>query len=186
MTWVVVIEIFKTGFSNARTDIRQKTRKKYTPYSVYHASTLTVAIEITLTYSTWILYEQAILNQGHMMQFQESIKTCLNKFVDFKGRASRAEFWWFVLFLVLVNFIADAISDKLQGVIAILLLLPYLAVAVRRLHDIDKRWYYILWGLVPLIGFLIMLYFYLQKSNPMSNAFGPTPDTLEPPQIPHT
>lgn len=120
------------------------------------------------------------------MQFQESIKTCLNKFVDFKGRASRAEFWWFVLFLVLVNFIADAISDKLQGVIAILLLLPYLAVAVRRLHDIDKRWYYILWGLVPLIGFIIMLYFYLQKSNPMSNTFGPTPDTLEPPQIPHT
>ncbi len=109
------------------------------------------------------------------MQFQESVKTCLNKFVDFKGRASRSEFWWFVLFTVLVNFILGAISDKLQGIGALILLLPYLAVAVRRLHDIGKNWYWLLVGIIPIIGAIVLIYFYVQKSMSTANEFGDVP-----------
>jgi uncharacterized membrane protein YhaH (DUF805 family) len=109
------------------------------------------------------------------MHFQDSVKTCLNKFVDFKGRASRSEFWWFVLFTVLVNFILGAISDKLQGIGALILLLPYLAVAVRRLHDIGKNWYWLLIGIIPIIGAIVLIYFYVQKSMSTANEFGDVP-----------
>jgi len=117
------------------------------------------------------------------MQFQESVKTCLNKFADFKGRASRSEFWWFVLFTVLVNFVLGSISDKLQGVVALILLLPYLAVAVRRLHDIGKKWYWILIGIIPIVGFFVLIYFYVQKSTPTANEFGDVPADAEVAQI---
>jgi uncharacterized membrane protein YhaH (DUF805 family) len=117
------------------------------------------------------------------MQFQESIKTCLNKFADFKGRASRSEFWWFVLFTAIVNFVLGSISDKLQGVVALILLLPYLAVAVRRLHDIGKKWYWILIGIIPIVGFFVLIYFYVQKSVPNANEFGDVPADAEVAQI---
>ena len=117
------------------------------------------------------------------MQFQDSVKTCLNKYVDFKGRASRSEFWWFILFLTVLNLVCGALSDKLQGLVALLLLLPYLAVAVRRLHDIGKNWYWILIGLIPFIGILVMIYFYVQKSMPSTNAFGDVPADADVAQI---
>jgi uncharacterized membrane protein YhaH (DUF805 family) len=117
------------------------------------------------------------------MQFQESVKTCLNKFADFKGRASRSEFWWFVLFTVLVNFVLGSISDKLQGVVALILLLPYIAVAVRRLHDIGKKWYWILIGIIPIVGFFVLIYFYVQKSAATANEFGDVPADAEIAQI---
>jgi uncharacterized membrane protein YhaH (DUF805 family) len=117
------------------------------------------------------------------MQFQESVKTCLNKFVDFKGRASRSEFWWFVLFTAIINFTLGAISDKLQGVGALILMLPYLAVAVRRLHDIGKNWYWLLIGIIPLIGALVLIYFYVQKSVPTANQFGDVPEGADVAQI---
>ena len=109
------------------------------------------------------------------MQFQESIKTCLTKYVDFKGRASRSEFWWFVLFSAIVNFGTGAISDQLQIIVALALFLPYLAASIRRLHDIGKNWYWILIGIIPLIGALVLIYFYVQKSAPAANAFGDVP-----------
>jgi len=61
------------------------------------------------------------------MQFQEAVKTCFNKYAEFKGRASRSEFWWFVLFYAIANLVANAISDKVGSILAIGLLLPYLA-----------------------------------------------------------
>jgi uncharacterized membrane protein YhaH (DUF805 family) len=109
------------------------------------------------------------------MQFQESIKTCLTNYVNFKGRASRSEFWWFVLFTVIVHFVCGALSDKLQIIIGLILFLPYLAVSVRRLHDIGKNWHWILIGIIPLIGALVLIYFYVQKSAPTANAFGDVP-----------
>jgi uncharacterized membrane protein YhaH (DUF805 family) len=109
------------------------------------------------------------------MQFQEAVKTCFNKYADFKGRASRSEFWWFVLFNAIVNLVAGALSNNLGNVALIALLLPYLAVSVRRLHDIGKKWYWILLGLIPILGQLVLVYFYVQKSMPTANEFGNVP-----------
>ena len=72
------------------------------------------------------------------MTFQDSVKTCLNKYIDFKGRARRSEFWWFALFTFLVTFILSYISQTLGYIGQIALLLPSLAVSVRRLQDLGK------------------------------------------------
>ncbi len=114
------------------------------------------------------------------MTFQEAIKTCLNKYADFNGRASRSEFWWFVLFTVIVGFVIGIIgaiigktgSTILSGLVSLALLLPSLAVAVRRLHDVDKsgRWVFI--SLIPVIGGIWLLVLELTAGNPAPNAYG--------------
>ena len=78
-----------------------------------------------------------------------SISGSLKKYVDFQGRATRKEFWYFVLFYYLATFIAGFIDGfmgtKILANVAILgLLLPYLAVAVRRMHDVGKAGWFIL------------------------------------------
>lgn len=90
------------------------------------------------------------------MRFGEAIRVCLAKYIDFNGRARRAEYWWFVVFALLVG-IATAIVDRVvapgyvavhgRGPVSMVaslgLLLPSLAVSVRRLHDIDRTGWWI-------------------------------------------
>ena len=72
------------------------------------------------------------------MTFSQAIAACLSNYVSFSGRASRPEFWWFFLFQALASLAASLIGDWLNGVVALALLLPGLAVGTRRLHDIGK------------------------------------------------
>lgn len=131
------------------------------------------------------------------MQPIEAIKTCFSKYVNFKGRARRSEFWWWYLFVMVVQIIAQAI-DRLLGfgstdietgtgtisvassggpisAIAMLaLVLPTIAVGVRRLHDTDKSgWFYLLY-LIPCVGFILMIIFNVKDSGP-DNQYGPNP-----------
>ena len=75
------------------------------------------------------------------MTFQQSIQTCLNKYADFKGKASRSEYWWFYLFYIVAGVIPSFIPNKLVmalgWIMLILLLIPTFAAAVRRLHDVN-------------------------------------------------
>jgi len=98
------------------------------------------------------------------MTFQESVSSVLRQYARFKGRASRAEFWWFYLFTVLVGLVTGLLdgllgTESLIGMVASLaLLLPWLAVSVRRLHDSDLSG----WWLAPIvvagtIGFALFL-----------------------------
>lgn len=114
----------------------------------------------------------------------ENIKTAFNivisKYVTFSGRASRPEFWWWVLAVFLLTLAASAIDsilfDDSQPVAALLnlgLFLPNIAVAARRLHDIGKSGWWLLLALIPIIGFLVLLYFYVQPSEPGPNDYGP-------------
>lgn len=66
------------------------------------------------------------------MTFAESIRTCLTKYADFNGVASRSEFWWFILFLVIVNLVASLLGSLVSALVALAMLLPYLAVGARR------------------------------------------------------
>lgn len=109
------------------------------------------------------------------MTYLEAVKTCLSKYADFKGRASRSEFWWFVLFQVVVSFVLGLISYSLQGLAALALLLPGLAVGARRLHDIGKSGWLQLVGLIPLIGWLLLIYWFVQPTTPGSNEYGDGP-----------
>ena len=78
-----------------------------------------------------------------MFIFQSALET-LKKYADFKGRASREEFWFFVVFVIIANAVAGIVGilfgfgSMLPGLVGILLIVPQLAVGVRRLHDIGK------------------------------------------------
>ncbi|MBA3772587.1 MAG: DUF805 domain-containing protein [Ramlibacter sp.] len=101
----------------------------------------------------------------------KAVKTCLNKYVDFSGRAARPEFWWFFLFQIIVMVITGMVSEILNGLAALALLLPGLAVGARRLHDIGKSAWLLLVGLIPFIGWLVLLYWCAQPSG-ASNEYG--------------
>jgi uncharacterized membrane protein YhaH (DUF805 family) len=107
------------------------------------------------------------------MNFTDSIKTCLTKkYVDFNGRASRSEYWWFFLFCIIIGIIASMINETLYYIVVLALLLPSISVAVRRLHDIDMSGWWFLLNLIPIIGFLILLFLYCSKGTPGPNRFG--------------
>ena len=106
------------------------------------------------------------------MNFVEAIQSCLRQYATFTGRASRPEFWWFMLFCVLASIVASAIDARLNAVVTIALLLPAIAVTARRLHDIDKSGWWQLVNLVPFVGWIIVLYWYVQPSQPAANRFG--------------
>lgn len=111
------------------------------------------------------------------MGFIEAIKTCFGKYATFEGRARRSEYWFWTLFCFIVGCLLGWIP-VLGWLISIALFLPGIAVAVRRLHDIGKSgWFYLL-ILIPLIGAIVLLVFYLQDSQPGENEYGKNPKEI--------
>lgn len=110
----------------------------------------------------------------------------LKKYAVFEGRSTRSEFWYFVLF----NFLIAVAIGIVEGVIfrgsmvlgilySLAVFIPGLAVTVRRLHDIGKSGWWILIWLIPLIGWIVLLVFYVTDSEPGVNAYGPNPKENE-------
>ena len=123
------------------------------------------------------------------MTFQETIAKCFSNYVTFSGRAPRSEFWWFMLFVILGNIFFSIVDSILFGrsvdgqpisilgaLFSLAVLLPWISVSVRRLHDVDRSgWWYLL-VLIPLIGTLILIFaFYIHRGTPGSNRFGEDP-----------
>lgn len=98
------------------------------------------------------------------MTFSESIQTCFKKYADFNGCASRSEYWWWVLFIVLAIVGLSLVSEPLGAIFNLAILLPTIAVTARRLHDTDRSGWLQLVGLIPLIG-LIVLFWYAQEGK---------------------
>lgn len=97
--------------------------------------------------------------------FTDAVKACFAKYANFSGRAARPEFWWFFLFQVAVFVVTGMVSEVLYWIAALALLLPGLAVGARRLHDIGKSGWFLLLGFIPIIGFLVLLYWFVQPSQ---------------------
>ncbi|MDH6592984.1 uncharacterized membrane protein YhaH (DUF805 family) [Variovorax sp. TBS-050B] len=108
------------------------------------------------------------------MDFQTAVKTCFAKYTDFSGRASRSEFWWFILAEVVVLVVASLIHQYVYFIAALGFLLPVLAVGARRLHDIGKSGWLQLLMIIPLIN-LVLIYFFVQPTQPETNAHGAPP-----------
>jgi uncharacterized membrane protein YhaH (DUF805 family) len=106
------------------------------------------------------------------MDFKTAVVTCLTKYVDFEGRASRSEFWWFALFQFLAVVILSVILSVLGSLASLALLLPGIGVAVRRFHDIGKSGWWVLIWLIPFIGWIIAIYWAVQPSQTESNNWG--------------
>jgi uncharacterized membrane protein YhaH (DUF805 family) len=128
------------------------------------------------------------------MSFTAAIRSVLAQYAGFTGRARRSEYWWWALFTILVG-LAAAILDSVLGttfgpdnvpawrgstgvigsIVNLALLLPTLAVAVRRLHDTDRSGWWLLIGLVPVVGAIVLLVFFVKDSTPGTNRFGANP-----------
>jgi uncharacterized membrane protein YhaH (DUF805 family) len=124
------------------------------------------------------------------MTFGEAVNSVLSKYATFAGRASRAEFWRWVVVFVLITLVTRMIDGALfassihEGLyvrgamqpltfLAILaLFLPNMALAVRRLHDIGRSGWWLLLMAVPLVGPLVLLYWYVQPSVEGPNQYG--------------
>jgi uncharacterized membrane protein YhaH (DUF805 family) len=110
-----------------------------------------------------------------MDDIQKAVKTCFKKYADFSGRAARPEFWWFALFQFVVMFVLGLVSPRLEGLAGLAMLLPGLAVGARRLHDIDKTaWLMLLW-LIPLLGWILLIYWAAQPGDTSANKYGEPP-----------
>jgi uncharacterized membrane protein YhaH (DUF805 family) len=123
------------------------------------------------------------------MGFGEAIQSGFRKYVDFSGRASRREYWWWALFAFLVWLVALVLDviffpgsirsgsyvGLLSGIAGIALFLPNLAAAVRRLHDTDRSGWWSLIALIPVIGAIVLVVFLASSGTQVVNRFGPPP-----------
>ena len=103
------------------------------------------------------------------MKFQESVELCVTKkYANFEGTATRSEFWWFILFVFVVNVVLGTFSRPLGALFSLAMLCPELAVGARRLHDTDRSGWWQLIGLGPLVGAIVLIVFFAQpgKSQP--------------------
>lgn len=117
------------------------------------------------------------------MSFTDAVRTCFQKYITISGRARRSEFWWFVLFSVIAGAVLNMVDGALFGadnsglsaIFSIVIFIPSITVAVRRLHDRDMSglWWFL--NFIPLIGTLILLVIYALPGTPGPNRFGPDP-----------
>lgn len=111
----------------------------------------------------------------------------LTKYAVFSGRARRKEYWFFALFNTIISiallsldtllgtFNPETGVSLLCGIYSLAVLIPSLAVSVRRLHDTDRSGWWLLIALIPLIGALVLLVFFILDSHPGENNYGPNP-----------
>lgn len=119
------------------------------------------------------------------MSFGEAVRSGFENYANFNGRSSRSAYWYWFLFAVLAGIAANIIdlgvgAPIVSIIVALGLLLPNLAVGVRRLHDTGRSGWWILIGLIPLIGFIVLIVFYVQESDQGPNEYGPPPADLGP------
>ena len=105
-------------------------------------------------------------SRGNRMDFLTSLKVCHTKYADFEGTASRSEYWWFYLYTwLLIPFCFIPYVQILFIIIALTTVIPYMAVAVRRMHDLNYSGWRILWGLIPLLGSILLIVWYSKEGN---------------------
>jgi uncharacterized membrane protein YhaH (DUF805 family) len=113
----------------------------------------------------------------------------LKKYATFGGRARRKEYWYYSLFNFLISIVLAVIDGVtgtysfeagmglLGGIYGLAVLIPSIAVSIRRLHDTGRSGWWLLIALIPFIGAIILLVFMVQDSQPGENQYGPNPKT---------
>jgi len=133
------------------------------------------------------------LSKGAQMTFVEAIRSCYSNYFTFSGRSRRSEYWWFLLFCVIVavviglvegggtTHVGDGVAmaayqgGPIATVWSLVNFFPSLSVAVRRLHDLDKSGWWVLLILIPLVGAIILIVWFATKGTSGGNRFGPDP-----------
>ena len=119
------------------------------------------------------------------MNFQQAVQSGFSNYAKFRGRAARSEFWWFQLFIVLGGIVAAVLDllansnvlggEPLAMLFYLATIIPGLAVSVRRLHDTDSSGWWLLLGLIPLIGMIVLIVWWCLKGSKGYNRFGADP-----------
>lgn len=115
------------------------------------------------------------------MSWLEWYPTVLRRYAVFDGRASRPEFWWFqlanaiVVVLLYIILAAVGASRAIADLYQLAVLLPSIGVQIRRLHDTDRSGWWILFGLIPIIGWIVMIIWLASRGTPGPNRYGPGP-----------
>ena len=114
--------------------------------------------------------------------FIDAIKLAFKNYINFNGRSRRSEYWWFVLFNLIIQIIiiilANLITKNLMFlsyIYSLIIFLPGLGLVIRRLHDIGKSGWYIFIAFIPIVGVFILLYFFCLDSENQSNEYGESP-----------
>jgi uncharacterized membrane protein YhaH (DUF805 family) len=102
------------------------------------------------------------------MSFVSAIQSGFRNYANFKGRATRSEYWWWALFTLIVQIVTSGAGDAIGGVVSLGILVPSIAVAIRRMHDTNHRGW---WQLFPIVN----LVFALRAGDAGENRFGPPP-----------
>jgi uncharacterized membrane protein YhaH (DUF805 family) len=123
------------------------------------------------------------------MDIQTAVRTCFQKYAVISGRARRAEFWWFTLFIFIASLIIGLVDGAIFGmgrgmgggfqplgaIFSLATVLPQICVAGRRLHDIGRSAWWLLIIFIPIIGWLVLLWWYVQPGDVGPNQYGPDP-----------
>ncbi len=114
------------------------------------------------------------------MDFMTAIKTVLTKnYANFKGRSRRSEYWWFYLFYMAMSGLLGSLSQSstifafISLAFSLGMLIPSIAVGVRRLHDINKSGWFLLFGLIPILGWIYIIILLAKRGSTEENRFGP-------------
>ena len=112
----------------------------------------------------------------------------LKNYVGFSGRSRRSEYWYFTLFYLVIAIVLSVLdgilfggsvdgkgTPVLSGLFMLAMLLPSIAVGMRRLHDTDRSGWWLLIGMIPILGAIVLIVFFVQDSKPGDNRFGPNP-----------
>ena len=112
----------------------------------------------------------------------------LKNYVGFSGRSRRSEYWYFTLFYLVIAIVLSVLdgilfggsvdgkgTPVLSGLFMLAMLLPFIAVGIRRLHDTDRSGWWLLIGMIPILGTIVLIVFFVQDSKPGDNRFGPNP-----------
>ena len=120
------------------------------------------------------VYDGHVVGSAQRVGFLEAVKLAFIHYADFKGRSRRSEYWWFTLFNIIVTGIISAAVPDYSWIWSLIVLVPGIALVVRRLHDVGKSGWFYLWILLPLFGSIIILIQMLKDSAP-DNRWGPNP-----------
>jgi uncharacterized membrane protein YhaH (DUF805 family) len=114
------------------------------------------------------------------MGFGQAISSGFSNYVNFSDRACRSEYWFWFLFVIIGDIVTYgidyAIGAQVTGALfGLAVLIPGIAIAVRRLHDLDRSGWWILLWFIPIVGWIILLIWFCTRGTEGSNRFGPDP-----------
>ena len=134
-------------------------------------------------------FPEVNISHNTQVDFTTAIGLGFNRVFDFRGRSSRAEFWWWVLFSVLGDVILSIVdvamgtynaqsgSGLISTIFGFFILIPSIALGVRRLHDINKSgWWMLMWAVFWLVvPFIVLIWWAIKPSHRGANKYGPDP-----------